>query len=66
VRYAVITREKVKFVGRLAAYYCFLNVNYRDYEKFLFEEERDEHQSASEFNAEIKRTLFCRPIYKVH
>ena len=54
MRHATITRKRVKYIGRLIKYNCFLNVSREGFEKYLFEDKEDEHQSVHEFWVEVK------------
>ena len=58
MRQATIKREKVKFIGRLISYHCFLNVDYREFKHFLFEEGDDEHETVGGFWTRMHERFF--------
>ena len=43
MRHIIVTRDKVKFVGRLISYDCYLNVNKEVFEQYLKRAREDEH-----------------------
>ena len=43
MRHIIITRDKVRFVGRLINYDCYLNVNKEVFEQYLKRAREDEH-----------------------
>ena len=51
MRYVTITREKVKFVGCLVKYECYLNVNKEIFEQYIEQARKDEHSEDEEINA---------------
>ena len=51
MRRIIITRDKVKFVGRLISYDCFLNVNKEVFEHYLKRAREDEHSKDEEITS---------------
>ena len=51
MRYVTITRERAKFVGCLAKYECYLNVNKEVFEQYIERVQEDEHSEDEELNA---------------